>query len=81
MSAMDAAVGGTALVLVFVGVVLARAGRARAREGDRAVLLGYVGLVVMAVGLFFAMNVSLWLILAAMAVAEAARRLSVRAGR
>jgi hypothetical protein len=82
MTAMDAAVGAVALACVFAGVLVARIGLARARqEGpDVARASRYGGLVLMAVGLFFTMNVSLWLILPAFVVAEVARRLSHRAG-
>jgi hypothetical protein len=74
---MDVAVGTTALVCVFAGVLVARIAQLRQREDDaHGGPAPLVGLLIMAVGLFFAMNVSLWLILPALAVAEVARRLS-----
>ena len=78
---MDVAVGTIALVCVFVGVLIGRVSQARQRDrGERGGASPFVGILIMAIGLFFAMNVSLWLILPALLVAEAARRLSHRAG-
>lgn len=79
---MDMAVGTAALVCVFVGVLVARVAQARQRdrEDGGSGAAPFVGLMIMAVGLFFVMTVSLWLIFPALIVAEAARRLSHRTG-